>query len=293
MLELHSILVPVDFSERSTAAAEHAVAMADRFRSQLIFLHVLAPGPYEYGGFEGGYYPAGVWPSESDIEAEFRRQLEALVEKVAPGRGVEKLLLKGNAARRIEEAVKQKKVDMVIVPTHGYGPFRRFILGSVAAKLLHDISCPVLTGAHVPEIPATAEPYRRVACAVDLREHSETVLRWAWEFSQRWEADLTVIHAAPSLEITMRYGEVIPPESRQLLIQAAKEGLGKLIREVGCKAEAHVDSADVTYYVPQVEKETRADILVIGRHREVGLLGRLGAHAYALIRESPCPVISI
>ena len=55
MLKLQKILVPVDFSERSTAAAEHAVVMAERFNSELIFLHAVPPGPYEHGFFEGGF----------------------------------------------------------------------------------------------------------------------------------------------------------------------------------------------------------------------------------------------
>ncbi len=39
------------------------------------------------------------------------------------------------------------------MPTHGYGPFRRFILGSVTAKVLHDADCPVWTGVHLEEAP--------------------------------------------------------------------------------------------------------------------------------------------
>ena len=64
MPNIKTVLVPVDFSERSAAAAEHAVAMANRFESLALFLHVVPPVPYEYAAFEGGYQAGALWPSE-------------------------------------------------------------------------------------------------------------------------------------------------------------------------------------------------------------------------------------
>ena len=45
----------------------------------------------------------------------------------------------------------------MIMPTHGYGVFRRFLLGSVTSKVLHDLGCPVLTGAHLTEQGGTGK----------------------------------------------------------------------------------------------------------------------------------------
>ena len=56
LLEIKKILVPVDFSGRSSAAAEHAVVMANHFHSDLIFAHVIPLSPYHYGAFESGLY---------------------------------------------------------------------------------------------------------------------------------------------------------------------------------------------------------------------------------------------
>ena len=79
----------------------------------------------------------------------------------------------------------------VVMPTHGHGAFRRFVLGSVTAKVLHDVHCPVLTGAHVEEIaPYSPQPYRHVACAVDLSEQSQKALCWAAEFAAAYKAKL-------------------------------------------------------------------------------------------------------
>jgi nucleotide-binding universal stress UspA family protein len=294
MLSLKVIAVPVDFSERSTKAAEHAAVLAKHFDSQLLFLHVMPPSPLEYAGFEGGYYTGAAWPSSEDFRKTVDRQMEALLKSVAADRPIEKVVMEGDPARLIEKLVDDRKVDLLVMPTHGYGPFRRFVLGSVTAKVLHDVACPVFTGAHLPEITAfNPDPYKRIACAIDLGEHSEAVLRWAWEFAQSYEEDLTVIHAAPQMEVGGAYGEWFPPETRESLVNAVRAEVQKLVDKVGCKADIRVDSADPVRYVREVADEAYADLLVIGRSPRHGLLGRLRTHAYALIREAPCPVVSV
>jgi len=297
MLQLKTILVPVDFSERSKAAAEHAVLMAKRFDSDLIFVHVMPHSPFEYAAFEGGYYTSEIWPSEKEMEEHLKKQITELASEVALGRPVEKLILKGDPPSRIEQLTREKNVDLIIMPTHGYGPFRRFVLGSVTTKILHDLDCPVLTGAHVPEVPIyRSSPYQHVACAVDLGPHSEEVLRWAYEFARACDAKLSVIHAAPMLDVTPHavvHGEYSPTELGSMVVRASREKLDKLLKQAGCEAQTYVESADVSRYVPETVKQAGSDVLVIGRSPAEGLLGRLRTHAYALIREAPCPVISV
>jgi nucleotide-binding universal stress UspA family protein len=46
-----------------------------------------------------------------------------------------------------------ENASLIILPTHGYGPFRRFLLGSATAKVLRDADCPVLIGAHMEHAP--------------------------------------------------------------------------------------------------------------------------------------------
>ena len=71
----------------------------------------------------------------------------------------------------------------------------------------------------------------------------------------------------------------------------SKKKLADLIQQVRCKAEKRVEYALVTEAARAIADETKADLLVIGRAAKG--LGRLRSNAYALIRESPCPVISV
>jgi len=178
-----------------------------------------------------------------------------------------------------------------VMPTHGYGPFRRFVLGSVTAKVLHDCQCPVFTGAHVEEIPAGVPGlFQRIAVAVDLGPHSEKVLRWEACFGEAYNSELVLIHAAPSLEVS---GQYMGAEWRSTLVQMATDEADKLLQKAECQAELAIDTGDVTRYVPSAVKAAGAGLLVIGRSVHQGLLGRLRTNAYALLRESPVPVISV
>lgn len=293
MLELKRILVPIDFSARSVAAAEHAGALAQRFDSELIFVHVVPVSPYEYAAFESGLYTGSKWPTEEELAEKLGRELAVISTKFAPHSRVEKIILKGDAPAKIERVAKEKNVDLIVMPTHGYGTFRRFVLGSVTTKVLHDLECPILTGAHVEEVAfGSGAPYRRIACAVDLREHSEAVLKWASGFAQAFGADLTVVHAAPILDAepeTPGFGQ----ELMQMLIRTKEEEVRELLARVGSSGSVFVDCDSVTNLVPHACQEIGADLVVIGRSPLRGLLGRLRTHAHALVRVSPCPVVSV
>jgi len=52
-----------------------------------------------------------------------------------------------------------------MMPTHGLGGFRRFLLGSVTAKVLHDADCPVWTGVHLERAPHSKQLSSGISCA--------------------------------------------------------------------------------------------------------------------------------
>ena len=73
-----------------------------------------------------------------------------------------------------------------MMPTHGRGPFRRFVLGSVTAKVLHDTPCPVWTSAHLDvERAPTPANMANILCAVDLDDTGTHTLRYAGNFARR------------------------------------------------------------------------------------------------------------
>src|SRR4029077_15280139 len=101
----------------------------------------------------------------------------------------------GEAGTVIDQVVQHQGADLVMMPTQGCGPLRRLLLGSVTAKVLHDVSAAVWTGVgsaiadHQPAIP-----YKSIVCALDESDEAEAVLRAAAALAESYKAKLALIH---------------------------------------------------------------------------------------------------
>jgi nucleotide-binding universal stress UspA family protein len=277
MQTLSRILLPVDFSERSVVATHYAATLACHFHSELVVTHVLAPPQYEFGAVD----VAGAMLAElcRDRVQQANNDLAEFMAAELAGIDVRRLVIEGDPASSIVDFAHKEHCDLIVMPTHGYGPFRRFILGSNTAKVLHDADCPVWTGVHIENAPATVPvPIGSILCAVDLGPQSAKALAWAATLAREFGARLTLLHAMPC-------GPDI-----QL---AAGEELRMLQGEAGSDAEVVLETGEPSKVICDAAARLRADVLVIGRGSAAGVFGRLRTNAYAIIRQSPCPVVSV
>jgi nucleotide-binding universal stress UspA family protein len=287
MLDLSTILLPVDFSDRSLAAARYAGALACRFQSKVIMLHVV-PNEYPIGSFDAPIDFRSLWNERLE---EAKTKLDAFLADDFRRMPVKRFVLDGDPASRIAQVAGCEGVKLIVMPTHGYGPFRRFILGSVTAKVLHDADCAVLTSAHIGEGPPESLAFRNILCAVDLGPQSRTALAWAREFAAKFDSRLHVVHVLPSIDAGQaRYFDA---EFRVALHRSAKEEVEALLENADRGADVLIEHGAVAQSVRAAAESVKADCVVIGRHANPGILGRLHADAYAIVRESPCPVISV
>jgi len=179
-----------------------------------------------------------------------------------------------------------------MMPTHGYGPFRRFLLGSVTAKVLHDVDCPVWTGVHMDRAPVASTSFDHIACAINLGPQSAAVLDWASRMAAEFNARLSLIHVVASLDPrTEDY--YFSPEWRAHVMKCAKADVEELQTTLGTRAEVHLEVGDVAKAVCSAAEDLKADVLVTGRSAMSGATGRLPSKTYAIIRDSPCPVVSV
>ena len=178
------------------------------------------------------------------------------------------------------------------MPTHGLGFFRPSLLGSVTAKVLHDVDCPVWTAVHAEQTPPLQKiTLSKVLCAVDLGTRSAHVLEWAASLANQGEVDLGIVHAAPILAPSP--GRTPDRDLTDSLVADAKARLAKLQATVGTRATVFVNAGQPHKVVECAAREFGADLLIIGRHNGDGHDGYLRHNAYRIIRESRCPVISI
>ncbi len=287
MPSLARILLAVDFSGRSRGAAGYAETLSRTFQSEITLLHVLPP-PHELGVLENG--AAAMDEVRRARTRKAREDLESHLADEMAGLPVRRVLLEGDPSRTIIEYARREAFGLIVIATHGYGPFRRLILGSVTAKVLHDADCPVLTGVHLEHAPNPASlSFRRILAAVDLGPASTRTLGWASWLATALGAELSVIHATPC--VAPHSGE--SSEWGRRLEDEARERITPLAASAGGHPEILIENGDAPGVVCAAAGRLAADLLVIGRGSAAGMFGRLRTNAYAIIRQSPCPVVSV
>jgi len=291
MFSVARILVPVDFSQRCAGAARYAEALVERYGASATLLHVIPRPYYDFVGFGGEGVVVG--QAYADRAADLKAEFETFMHKEVPNLKAGSIVVQeGDPATLIVNYAHDNGMDMILMPTHGYGPFRRFVVGSVTAKVLHDADCPVWTGVHMEEAPPVdAIAFRTVMAALDLGPQSERTLAWAAQFACNHQARLVITHATFDLE--GRAGEYFDPNWRIHFTRLAQESIVKLQRAAGTNGEVHVEAGPAPQVVCSAAQECGADLLVIGRGSASGVFGRLRANAYSIIRQSPCPVVSV
>ena len=292
MAWLSKILAPVDFSPRCRGAIRYAEWLAGRSQGELFLLHAVAPLPAMFASPEAMAYATVGEFNDERIEQR-RMDLATYLEGHDAGFSVTREAVEGDPALAIVSYAHDLTCDLIVMATHGYGPFRRFLLGSVTAKVLHDAHCPVWTGPHLESAPESgAIQFRRILCAVDLSTSSVAVLEWAENFARYFGAGLAVIHVLP--ESLIRVGGVyFDPEWRVEAAGTARQQIERLRSGHDPTADVMVEFGDAPSAVATLARSWHADLLVIGRGGETGMLGRLRANAYAILRESPCPVVAV
>lgn len=139
-LRIRTILVPIDFSQRSKKALRYAVALARQFGGELVCLHVI---DIPYGAGEAGLV-VEMQAYRKHLQAESRRALTELVREEAREIPVTSLLRAGAPYHEITRAAREFPADLIVISTHGRIGVRRFVLGSTAERVVRHAPCPVL-----------------------------------------------------------------------------------------------------------------------------------------------------
>jgi nucleotide-binding universal stress UspA family protein len=289
MFKFDNILFPVDFSERSRAAAPFVLSIAQRYKSQVVLLHAFEPPPPLYGGMNT------VYPMNYDftaVEAEMKQKLVDFAGEQLPKVNVTTLCEMGFAVSAITDYAAKHGIDLIAMPTHGYGPFRRTLLGSVTAKVLHDTNVPVWTDAHAPEPSHRAHPQpRHILAALDLKPESKHVLEAALQIAADTGATVEVVHAAREGEITPIHSEA---RLKEVTVEAAREAMVSVKPHAdGTEVDVLVDAGGISKLLRSVALRKRSDLIVIGRGALQENFSIFRSNAFEIVRDAPCPVLSL
>jgi nucleotide-binding universal stress UspA family protein len=280
-----NILFPVDFSPACVAMAPYVNRAAALYGARVSLLHVV--DPTSYNGFE--LYVRQPREIFAEHEHVARARLDLFLEDELPVVKHGRILVQGDAAAEIAR-IANDGFDMIIMPTHA-GTFRRMLIGSTTAKVLHDADCPVLTSRHAETIAPRPIEHREWICAVDLSPDSERVLRFANQVALEARGKLHIIHAIqggdPELPTQLHLDE----QAYSVEKEAARRRIAELQKTVGSDAPVDIVVGSVKAALLDAARRYDADVLMIGRSPQSG--ARLRDLTYAVVRDSPFPVLSI
>jgi nucleotide-binding universal stress UspA family protein len=299
MIEIRTILCPIDFSDHSRRALQHAVAIARAHKATLVVLHV---NPAGAASQVSDSLIHGT-PIPSDLSDEVSRFVQT---PETAGVSIEVVSRKGIVA---EEVLKQARhSDLLAMGTHGRSGFDRLILGSVTEKVLRKAECPVLVvpGGVPDSLPATPVTFERILCPIDFSDCSRYALNYALSLAQPSAARVTVLHV-----MVYRMAEEAP-EMYETLMSDSRLGLADLHRRFedysrerlrSAVAEAVDASATVETQLAvgkpyreilRIAGEQRADLIVMGVHgRGPGDLTFFGSTTNHVVRQAHCPVLTV
>jgi nucleotide-binding universal stress UspA family protein len=294
MIRIAHVLCPVDFSEISQHALDHAAAIARWYEARLTVLYVFANLPTM------DLPPLVLEDADRERLMTDLRQMAASVPREVP------------AEFRIEEAgyvhdeilsqLGATHADLLVLGTHGRSGFQRLFLGSVTEKVIRKASCPTLVvPPRAPDVPAGAPiQFRRILCPVDFSESYLEALAHAITMAEEADAHLTLLHVVEFPPVLLE--EPTMPaldlsHVREAAAADARRRLYDLIPESArtyCTVETAIVEGRAYREILRHATEHHSDLVVMGVHGR-GALDRLvfGSTTHHVIRASACPVLIV
>jgi nucleotide-binding universal stress UspA family protein len=297
MIEIRRILCPVDFSEFSRHAIDHAVAIARWYGASITAVHVL-PTPVSLIPMgDVGIYPPMVFTAE-DLE-QCRVALQTFLDEESGGTPIVGEIVEGHIVGEIARRAESLPADLIVLGTHGRSGFERLMLGSVTERTLRKVACPVLTvPRRAPDaVPAGPALFTRILCAVDFSPSSAKALAYAASLAGQSRASLTVMHVVellPSFEPVVMGGPGAAPLDDDLLLRARARVHASIVDTVaGGSVEEVVATGKPYREILEYAQRERADLIVMGAHGGGAGLAAFGSTTSHVVRQAGCPVLSL
>jgi nucleotide-binding universal stress UspA family protein len=296
-----NILFPTDFTSHARSALKYAAAFAREEGGRVVLLSV-----------QSASVPPNLMTMPEhvlqDPDGEWLRQLrgqvaELLRDPLFDGLEVEPVIVKGEPAAEIAKAVRDYRIDLVTVVTHGRGGLARALFGSTAEEIIAEAPCPVLT-VRPPQHDfvehrdnATDIRLNRILLATNFRPSSIAATSLAREMAAAHNAEL---HAAYVIGDYFEQISVMFPEGGKSALTRMRDEVKRRMEsfagEGNGSVKTHIAEGRPYAEIVRIAAEIDADLIVIGTTVHASLFGgapALGSEIERVVRNAPCPVLCV
>ena len=219
------------------------------------------------------------------------------------GLEVEPVIVEGEPASEIANAVRDYDIDLVTVVTHGRRGLGRALFGSTAEEIIAEAPCPVLT-IRPPQRDfvehrgsSTDIRLNRILLATNFRPSSIAATSLAREMGEAHAAEL---HAAYVIGDYFEQLSVMFPEGGGSALtrmrDEVQQRMQSFAREGDGRVKTHIAEGRPYAEIVRLAAEIDADLIVIGTTVHASLFGgapALGSEIERVVRNSPCPVLCV
>jgi nucleotide-binding universal stress UspA family protein len=303
MGDIARILCPIDFSDFSRRALDHAVAIAHRYGSSVTALHVytsLVPALVVDPGPDMAVPVLLTDVDREQLVAEAHRFVNAESAADVP---IEVVLADAtDVPREILARAGTLGADLVVIGSHGRSGFEHLVLGSVTEKVLRKAMCPVLTVPRgVPDaVPATKGIFTRILCAVDFAAPSSAALDYGLSLAATSGADLIALHVVeilpeahePFIDVSRQFG-ASRREYEARCLDRLHQMLSKAAPAAG-RIETLVAAGKPYQEIVRLAHARGCDLIAVGVHGRNAIDRMLfGSTAQHVVRQASCPVLTV
>jgi len=281
------ILVPLDGSSRAELILSQVGRLLRRKDSKILLLRVVSS-------------QKGSGKQEREAAEKY---IDDLIRRYS-GRGarVGGRVVAGSTAESILTVCDREKATMIAMTTHGRAGLSRWLLGSVAEKVVRASSVPVLLvrsflpGGEEAQ-PSTAEtvPFRKILVPTDGSSASEAVVDPAKEFAELFDSEILVLHAEYPYIIAGPEVVALPaPIATPSKDDDRTAGMAEAFRGAGIRVTRQTERGDSASVILDQSKAAGVDLIAMATHGRSGLSRWvLGSVAEQVLRHGSVPVLLV
>lgn len=301
MFPFRNILFPTDFTPHARAALKYAAAFAREGAGRVVLFSV------QSGSVPSNFLSVPARAFE-EPEQNWLRQLrddveDVLADPLLVGLDVEPVIIEGEPALEIGRAAREFEIDLVTVVSHGRKGLSRALWGSTAEEIIAESPCPVLT-IRPPQRDFiehrdghTKIHINRILLATTFSQADRAAEQSAIQFAQFAGAELHVIYVIS--DYLEQMSDFFPDTGGIALKRFRSHVSERMVgfsNESGSRIETHIAEGRPYEQIVRVASEKDVDLIVIGTNVHASMFGGgpvLGSEIERVVRNSPCPVLSV